>query len=83
MTTQLRGVNIPVSASGMNAKPDVIHMDQYGACKFPADKLSKVVEYATELLRREAKERTVFQDPDFSLKKWKNAVQADKKLPCL
>jgi len=81
VTTQLRGVNIPVSASGMNAKPDVIHMDQCGACKFPADKLDKVLEYATELLRREAKEKTVFQDPSFSLKEWKATVQADKKIP--
>jgi len=73
--TQLRGANMPVTLAGMSVKPgDIIHMDQCGACKFPADKLRKVLEYATELLSREAKEKAFFQDPGFSLRKWK-AVQ--------
>ena len=80
--TQLRGANIPVTVGGMSVKPgDIIHMDQCGACKFPADKLGKVLEYATELLGREAKEKAFFQDPSFSLKKWKATVQASKQLP--
>jgi len=78
---QLRGANIPISVGGMGVKPgEIIHMDQCGACKFPADKLRKVLEYATELLRREAREKAVFQDSDFSLRKWKSTVQSGKKL---
>lgn len=70
--TQVRGANIPVTVGGMSVNPgDIIHMDQCGACKFPANKLGKVLEYATELLRREAKEKAFFQDSNFSLKKWK------------
>jgi len=70
--TQLRGANIPVTVAGMTVKPgDIIHMDQCGACKFPAEKLAKVLEYATELLRREANEKKIFQDPNFTLEKWK------------
>jgi regulator of RNase E activity RraA len=80
--TQLRGANIPVTVGGMSVKPgDIIHLDQCGACKFSADKLGKVLEYATELLRRETKEKVFFQDPSFSLKKWKSTVQASKQLP--
>jgi len=75
--TQLRGANIPVTVAGMTVKPgDIIHMDQCGACKFPADKLAKVLEFATELLRREAKEKAVFQDSSFSLEKWKKTKQS-------
>lgn len=72
--TQLRGANIPVTVAGMSVKPgDIIHMDDCGACKFPADKLRQVLKYATELLSREAKEKAFFQDPGFSLRKWKAA----------
>ncbi len=69
---QLRGVGIPLKVAGMAVQPgDVIHMDQCGAAKFPAKYLPKVLEYATELLKREAKGKTVFEDPTFSLAKWK------------
>jgi regulator of RNase E activity RraA len=51
---------------------DIVHMDQCGACKFPASKLPKVLEYATELLKREKNERMRFHDPGFSLAKWKS-----------
>jgi len=75
--TQLRGANIPVTVAGMTVKPgDIIHMDQCGACKFPAEKLAKVLEFATELLRREAKEKAIFQDSSFSLEKWKKTKQS-------
>lgn len=73
---QLRGVNIPIKVAGMAVKPgDIVHMDRCGACKFPADKLTKVLEYATELRKREAKYKAMFQDPSFSLKKWKASTQ--------
>jgi len=73
---QLRGVNIPVKVAGMTVQPgDIIHMDQCGACKFPADKLTKVLEYAEELIKREAKHQAMFRDPGFTLEKWKAAAQ--------
>ena len=37
-------VNVPVSVAGMDVAPgEIIHMDENGACKFPADKLEAVV----------------------------------------
>ncbi len=70
---QLRGADIPVNVAGLSVKPgDIIHMDHCGACKFPAEKLSKVLEYANELKRREEENQAVFRDPNFSLEKWKS-----------
>lgn len=72
---QLRGVNLPIKVAGMAVKPrDIVHMDHCGACKFPRDKLHKVLEYATELIKREANNKAMFQDPSFSLEKWKASV---------
>ena len=70
---QLRGVGMPVKVAGMTVAPgDIVHMDQCGACKFPAAKLPKVLEYATELIGREKKEQARFHEPGFSLEKWKS-----------
>jgi 4-hydroxy-4-methyl-2-oxoglutarate aldolase len=70
--SQLRGAGTPVKIAGMTVSPgDIVHMDQCGACKFPADKLQDVLRFATELLVREAKERKRFQDPGFTLQRWK------------
>ena len=69
---QLRGANIPVKVAAMRVKPgEIIHVDQCGACKFPANKLAKVYEYATELLKRETKQKKFFKNPNFNLKRWK------------
>jgi len=69
---QLRAVNVPIKVAGMAVAPgDVIHVDRCGACKFPADKLPKVLEYARELLKREDEYQSRFRDPSFSLAKWK------------
>jgi regulator of RNase E activity RraA len=39
----ISAINVPVSVAGMDVIPgDVIHMDENGACKFPADKLTDV-----------------------------------------
>ena len=73
--TSFRGAAIPVTVAGMSVVPgDIVHMDQCGACKFPAEKLPDVLKYATELQRREATEKKRFQDPIFSLKEWKARV---------
>lgn len=68
----VRGINIPIKVAGMSVSPgDIIHMDICGACKFPSSKLSKVLENANELLKREGEQQKMFKAPDFSLKKWK------------
>ena len=77
----LRGANMPIQVGRMTVVPgDIIHMDHCGACKFPATHLPKVLEYATELLKREGKEKAFFQDPKFSLKRWKT-IEQNKKRP--
>src|SRR5271157_2367241 len=39
----ISAINVPVSVAGMDVIPgDIIHMDENGACKFPADKLAAV-----------------------------------------
>jgi len=40
----IHGINIPVSIAGMDVAPgEIIHMDENGAVKFPADKLEAVL----------------------------------------
>ena len=38
----------------------------------PGLQTPKVLEYATELVKREKNKQTRFHDPDFSLTKWKS-----------
>ena len=46
----VHAVNVPVSVAGMDVAPgEIIHMDQNGAVKFPADKLAAVLENARAL----------------------------------
>ncbi|MDD4363174.1 MAG: RraA family protein [Atribacterota bacterium] len=53
----VHAVNVPVSVGGMDVAPgEIIHMDENGACKFPADKLEQVVKNL-ELLQKEETER--------------------------
>ena len=77
---QLRGVGAPVTVAGMTVAPgDVVHMDQCGACKFPAEYLPDVLKNATELLRREKKYQAKFHQPGFTLKRWKELAAKEKK----
>ena len=47
-------INVPVSVAGMDVSPgEIIHMDENGACKFPADKLEAVLTRARDLGREE------------------------------
>ena len=51
----LRAINVPVSVAGMDVAPgELIHMDENGACKFPADKLEAVVKNVQALRDEEA-----------------------------
>ena len=50
----IQAVNVPVHISGMDVAPgEIIHMDENGAVKFPADKLEEVYNRATELFATE------------------------------
>lgn len=51
----ISAVNVPVSVAGMDVAPgEIIHMDENGACKFPADKLAEVYKNVQELAKKEA-----------------------------
>lgn len=50
----ISAVNVPVSVAGMDIAPgEIIHMDENGACKFPADKLAEVYKNVQELAKKE------------------------------
>lgn len=50
----VHAVNIPVSISGMDVAPgEIIHMDENGAVKFPADRADDVLNNVQELEERE------------------------------
>ncbi|MBV7330907.1 RraA family protein [Chloroflexi bacterium TSY] len=51
----VQAVNVPVSVAGMDVAPgEIIHMDENGACKFPADKMEKVLANVKALRDEEA-----------------------------
>lgn len=64
----LKAINMPVDVFGMMVAPgDVIHMDENGAVKFPADYLDEVISRAEKLCQLEAKRQTKTkqtQDPE-------------------
>ncbi|MBC8230968.1 RraA family protein [bacterium] len=52
----IHAINVPVTVAGMDVSPgEIIHMDENGACKFPADKLEAVLTNARELQKQEEK----------------------------
>ena len=51
----LRAFNVPVTVAGMEVVPgDIVHMDENGACKFPADKLAAVCSHIDAFTNEEA-----------------------------
>ncbi len=51
----VQSVNVPVNIAGMDVAPgEIIHMDENGACKFPADKLAAVLANVKRLRDEEA-----------------------------
>jgi hypothetical protein len=51
----VQAVNVPVSVGGMDVAPgELIHMDENGAVKFPADRAAQVLENAQKMLEGEA-----------------------------
>jgi 4-hydroxy-4-methyl-2-oxoglutarate aldolase len=59
----LRAVNVPVSVGGMDVAPgEIIHMDENGAVKFPANKLEQVLINARALQKEEAAKQSALQN---------------------
>ena len=51
----VHSVNAPVHVAGMDVAPgEIVHMDENGACKFPADKMESVLSNVKQLLAGEA-----------------------------
>jgi regulator of RNase E activity RraA len=51
----VHAVNVPVSVGGMDVAPgELVHMDENGAVKFPADKAAAVLANARATLEDEA-----------------------------
>jgi regulator of RNase E activity RraA len=58
----VHAVNVPVTVGGMDVAPgELIHMDENGAVKFPADKLAAVLENVTALQQEEAARMSALQ----------------------
>ncbi len=50
----VHAVNVPVSVGGMDVAPgEIIHMDENGACKFPAGRIGEVLGNVTALQKEE------------------------------
>jgi len=50
----IHAVNVPVTVAGMDVSPgEMIHMDENGACKFPADKLEAILTNVQKLADQE------------------------------
>ena len=51
----IRAINVPVSVAGMDVTPesDIIHMDEHGACKFPANRLADICNNIDALIKEE------------------------------
>lgn len=51
----VHAVNVPVTVGGMDVSPgEMIHMDENGACKFPADKMAAVLANVKALIEEES-----------------------------
>jgi regulator of RNase E activity RraA len=58
----VHAVNVPVAVAGMDVAPgEIIHMDENGAVKFPADQLAAVLANARELQREESARMSALQ----------------------
>jgi len=52
----ISAINVPVSVAGMDVAPgEIIHMDENGACKFPADRLADVCRNIDAIMADEEK----------------------------
>ena len=64
-----QAINVPVTVAGMDVSPgEIVHMDENGACKFPADKLEQVL----------ANVRTLHETEEARMRKLQNAKNAQE-----
>jgi len=57
----VHGINVPVTVAGMDVAPgEIVHMDENGACKFPAQHLAAVVAASRKLQHEEDVRMTAF-----------------------
>jgi regulator of RNase E activity RraA len=53
----VQSVNVPVSVGGMDVAPgEIVHMDENGAVKFPAQHIEAVLTNAKKMLEHEAEQ---------------------------
>jgi regulator of RNase E activity RraA len=79
----VHAVNTAVSVAGMDVIPgEIIHMDENGACKFPADKLEAVVNNLKILIKEEeelisglSRAKTVSQIKDFFNSRMEKSIE--------
>ena len=65
----IHAINVPVSVAGMDVAPgEIVHMDENGACKFPADRLADVCKNVEILVNGE-------NEREKALGKAKNAAE--------
>lgn len=58
----VHAINVPVSVGGMDVSPgEIIHMDENGACKFPASRLAEVLSNVRALQKEEAARMKAFR----------------------
>jgi regulator of RNase E activity RraA len=58
----IHAVNVPVTIAGMDVAPgELIHMDENGAVKFPADRLEDVLTNVRKLRDQEAERMAAMQ----------------------
>ena len=58
----IRAIEVPVSVAGMDVSPgDIIHMDEHGACKFPANRLADVCKNIDAFSKEEEDEAQALQ----------------------
>ena len=58
----VQSVNVPVTVGGMDVAPgEIVHMDENGAVKFPADKIEAVVKNAKATLAKEVEQVARFK----------------------
>jgi regulator of RNase E activity RraA len=58
----VQAINVPVSVGGMDVAPgEIIHMDENGAVKFPANKLAAVLENVRKLQQEEEARMSALQ----------------------
>ncbi|MCD8349841.1 MAG: hypothetical protein LUC93_04435 [Planctomycetaceae bacterium] len=62
---EVQAVNVPVEICGMDVAPgDIVHMDENGAVKFPAEHLDAVLERAAKLQEIEGKRQERMRQTD-------------------